>query len=256
MGKDLENYGDLLSPYIAEKISVKKVKWVQPKRSKFWQRKKENYLGIGSIIHHASKNSKVWGSGIIDQSQKISSAKFLAVRGPETRKYLNELGYSCPEVYGDPSLLLPEYYFPKIDKKFSLGIIPHYSEYDEIKSLYTDSEDISVIDLMTNDIEKTTEKILECDKVISTSLHGIIIPHAYGIPAIWAKYSDRIFGNDIKYMDYYASVGIFDNQPFDLKKSISTADLDLIFNDHFNQPNSARIELLKIGLKKSCPFIK
>ena len=65
--KDKENYGDLLSKYLVENISGKKVKWVQPKKQPWYKIDKKNYLAIGSILPHASKNSIIWGSGIIDQ---------------------------------------------------------------------------------------------------------------------------------------------------------------------------------------------
>ena len=116
--KPKENYGDLLSKYIVEKISAEKVKWVHPKKQPWYRFDKTNYLGIGSILAHASKNSIVWGSGIIDQNHPVEKADFRAVRGPKTRERLLALGYKCPEIYGDPALLLPKYFNPKVEKKY------------------------------------------------------------------------------------------------------------------------------------------
>lgn len=84
--KKKENYGDLLSKYLVEKISGREINWVHPKRQPWYKWNKTNYLAIGSIIHHASKDSIVWGSGIIDKEQHIEKADFRAVRGPQTRK--------------------------------------------------------------------------------------------------------------------------------------------------------------------------
>lgn len=53
--KPKENYGDLLSKYIVEKISAEKVKWVHPKKQPWYRLDKTNYLGIGSILAHASR---------------------------------------------------------------------------------------------------------------------------------------------------------------------------------------------------------
>src|SRR5690606_14410 len=85
--RDKENYGDLLSKYLVEKISGRKVRFVHPKKQPWYRWNKKHYLSVGSIIHHATPDSVVWGSGIIDQKQKIAKADFRAVRGPRTRKY-------------------------------------------------------------------------------------------------------------------------------------------------------------------------
>ena len=115
-----ENYGDLLSKYLVEKISGRKVKWVNPRKLPWYRLKKRHYLAIGSILHHASKQSIIWGSGIIDRKHNVPNADFRAVRGPQTRKYLKDLGITCPEVYGDPALLLPRYFKPEIKKKYKI----------------------------------------------------------------------------------------------------------------------------------------
>lgn len=253
--KEKENYGDLLSKYLVEKISGRKVKWIQPQKTPWYKFDKRNFLAAGSIIHHSNNHSIVWGSGIIDRVQPVASANFKAVRGPETRNYLLEAGYDCPEVYGDPAILLPLYYNPKQKKKYRLGIIPHYQDYDQIISLYGDEKDVLVIDLKTLDVEQVTFKILQCENIISSSLHGLIVSHAYGIPAIWIRFSDKLFGDNIKFTDYQKSVKIdeYKGKQF-LGKKISRDDLLKKFNDYQSLPSSEVIKDLQQGLMRSCPF--
>jgi pyruvyltransferase len=89
---------------------------------------RENYVSIGSILHFSDKNSIVWGAGFISKDSycKVPPKKILAVRGPLTRKKLIEQNIECPKIYGDPALLLPIFYHPKIKKKYEIGIVPHY----------------------------------------------------------------------------------------------------------------------------------
>ncbi len=252
--KKKENYGDLLSKYLVEKISGKQIQWVHPKKQAWYKWDKTNYVTIGSILHHASKESIVWGSGIIDKEQQIIKADYRAVRGPQTRKILLELGYECPEVYGDPALLLPRYYHPEVEKKYKLGVIPHYHDFTSISELYKNDPEILVIDLMTLDVEEVTREILSCKKTISSSLHGVIVSHAYEIPSIWVEFSNMIFGDGIKYRDYLESVEIPFYQAEFLDKKMPLQEIELLFGLNPNLPNEGIIEELCDILIKVCPF--
>jgi pyruvyltransferase len=46
--------------------------------------------------------------------------------------------------------------------------------------------------------------LLSCRIIVSSSLHGLIFAHAYGLPAIWIKLSDRLVGGEFKFHDHYA----------------------------------------------------
>lgn len=254
--KDKENYGDLLAKYLVEKISGKKVEWVHPKKQPWYKFHKLNYLTIGSIIHHASKDSIVWGSGIIDNIQPVGKADFKAVRGPQTRKFLMARGYDCPKIFGDPALLLPKYFYPEVAKEYKIGIIPHYNDYKEVAEDYKKESDIIVIDLMTMEVEDVTRQIMACKKIISSSLHGIIVSHAYNIPALWVKFSDKIFGDGIKYRDYLESVSIpFYESPF-LENKLNLLEIESFFQHYPVLPEKGKIEELVKGLIDCCPFTR
>ncbi|PTX44092.1 polysaccharide pyruvyl transferase [Christiangramia gaetbulicola] len=254
LSKKKENYGDLVSKYLIEKISGKNTEWIHPKKQPWYRLNKVVYLGAGSIIHHATKHSIVWGSGIIDNKQEIQEAKFLAVRGPQTMGFLHQKGYSCPEVYGDPALLLPKFYFPDIEKSYKIGIIPHYHDYDLVNSWYKDSEEIIVIDLMTLDVEEVTRKIIACKQTISSSLHGIIVSHAYNIPSVWVRFSKKIFGNNIKYQDYMESVQLPFYSGKMINEKISDSEIESMIQEKPNLPYPELIKSLQDGLMHSCPF--
>jgi pyruvyltransferase len=254
MKKSKENFGDLLSKYIVEKISEKSVRWIHPKKIR-WFQKNDHYFGIGSILHLTTKYSSVWGSGIINEELSIEAKRFYAVRGPRTREYLLKRNIHCPEIYGDPGILLSDFFKPRIKKKYDVGIVPHYVDFNKVKAKFEKHPSIRVVDLMTNDIEKTAIEIIECESIISSSLHGVIIAHTYGIPAICVKFSDEIYGDGIKYKDYYESINI----PFKerMKIDLETMSFDRLNNIIKNQgtrPDENMIRCLKKGLIESCPF--
>jgi len=251
--KDRENYGDLLSRYLVEKISGQKVEWVHPKKQSWFKWNKKNYLAIGSIIHHATKDSIVWGSGIIDREQKVTKADFRAVRGPRTRDFLINLGYECPEIYGDPALLLPEFYNPPVKKKYRLAVIPHYHDFNLAKEIFGNTPDILVIDLMTMDVEDVTRQILSCAKSISSSLHGLIVSHAYNIPCVWVEFSKKLFGDGVKFTDYFESMAIEPYVPPFLTKD-ENIDPETLFIKFPPLSPPRKLGEVKEALMAVCPF--
>lgn len=253
--RNRENYGDLLSKYLVEKISGKPVKFVQPKKQPWYKMNKTNFLAVGSILHHATKHSIVWGSGIIDHDQEIAEADFRTVRGPQTRDFLLKLGYNCPEVYGDPALLLPKYYHPQVEKRYKIGVVPHYHDYKTAVAFFGDKPGIKVIDLLTMNVEEVTRQILSCENIISSSLHGLIVAHAYQIPVLWVKFSDKIFGNGIKYVDYFESLKlpVYEAEFIEIGKTV--VELIELMQEKILLPEPQQIEKIQKDLLESCPFL-
>jgi pyruvyltransferase len=254
-GKSKENYGDLLGKYLVEKISGKKVIFAFPKKFSFLDYFMPIYVTAGSILAHVNYKCIVWGSGIIAADCEIANANFLAVRGPQSQKHLINQGFEVPSVYGDPGLLLSKYYNPDIKKKYRFGIVPHYNDYKKIKDWYENIEDVLLIDLMTNDIEATTDTFLQCEHIISSSLHGVIISHAFGIPAIWQQFTNKVFGDAIKYRDYFESVEI-EPYLFPIKETpYLVNEMEALFSeDEQVLPKSGVVERLQRELLNVCPF--
>ncbi|MFD0977926.1 polysaccharide pyruvyl transferase family protein [Salinimicrobium gaetbulicola] len=253
--REKENYGDLLGKYLVEKIAGRPIKFVHPKKQPWYKWNRTNYLTAGSILHHATKDSIVWGSGIIDREHSIAPAHFRAVRGPRTRQFLMDSGYNCPEVYGDPALLMPEYFNPKVMKKYKVGIIPHYHDHKQVFDTYKDDLDIKVIDLLTLDVEDVTKQILECESTISSSLHGIIVSHAYGIPSVWVEFSNKLFGDGVKFADYLESVDVPLYDPEYLNRRYSTEDFLKLIGDFQATIKPEKLKGLQESLLRSCPFL-
>ncbi|ANQ47877.1 polysaccharide pyruvyl transferase family protein [Flammeovirga sp. MY04] len=228
-----ENWGDDINYFFLREI-IKRPITVFNQYSLAYRLNLKNYLVIGSVIDMLSrKNTEIWGAGIIDEKNVLSIKpnKVYAVRGPLTRKKLLEQGVKCPEVYGDPALLIPLHYKPSVKKEYSIGFIPHRSNLERIDDFTIDGvqiserQDILVIDL--SNYKKWTDiidQICSCENIISASLHGLIMAEAYKIPNVWVEFGKPLIGGHFKFHDFFLSIRrdretpfIIDNYEFPLK---------------------------------------
>jgi len=187
------NLGDALSPVILENFTEHKSELASSDES-------GKLLLVGSLLDIVKDNDTICGIGSNKPNFTLEAndtMRFISVRGPLTRFQIK--GADVPKNYGDPALLLPLMYFPKIEKKKKTGIIPHYVD----KKYFTKDQ---IIDI-EQDYKTFVDQILECDEIISSSLHGIIIAEAYGIKTKWVMYGDKIEGGEFKYQDYFLGTG-------------------------------------------------
>ncbi len=252
--KPQENFGDVLSKYLVEKISGKNVIWKYPKKNKWNPFKKEIYFTTGSILAHVTNNCIVWGSGIISKQDEVDEAVFLAVRGPETYNYLTNKGYSVQKVFGDSAIVLPKYYNPKIEAQYELGIIPHYIDYSKVLEWYKDDKSVKVINLLNNDVEAVINEILNCKQILSSSLHGVIVSHTYNIPAVWIEFSNKLSGDGVKFVDYFKSVEIEPYLPNRYSKKMRNNLVKDLFKNYQSLPKENLINTLSDKLLSVCPF--
>lgn len=210
------NMGDILPPFIFEKLGFK---------PKYVSENTENkLLSIGSIISRVNEGDTVWGSGIIHRKNKIElDANYLAVRGPLTGEQVG-----C-QTYGDPALLCPLFWkFENESTIKKIGIVPHYVDYELV-----DGEKINILNANPINVIKN---IIKYESIVSSSLHGIIIAHAYGIPAAWIKLSNNLTGDNSKFEDYALSVDI-ELRPYDKIEDVK-----------FVLPDSKKIEKIQQDL--------
>ncbi|WP_156383835.1 hypothetical protein [Methylobacterium sp. Leaf456] len=92
------------------------------------------------------------------------------------------------------------------------------------------------------------DAVLSCRRILSSSLHGLILAHAYGIPATWLKISDRPLGDDFKFRDYWASIGRDDVSPVEARGG-ALIDPEA----GVSTPGEARVDLF--ALLAACPFL-
>ena len=224
---DTRNWGDALAPWLLEKLTGEAPELV-PLREIC---ERPNLLTVGSVLRMVDAQTTVWGSGFISADDGLGihhwgearsevrqrPASVRAVRGPRTREKLLAMGLPCPEVFGDPALLLPRFLPAASGRRFELGVVPHYSDrkHPALAELRQDRR-VMVIDVRLGtlgrllgrpDLGRFIREVTACDRIVSSSLHGLVVAEAYGIPSQRARLGEGLVGGDFKFEDFLASVG-------------------------------------------------
>jgi pyruvyltransferase len=210
------NWGDMLNPFLLSRIVNAPV--ISAKRV-FNFRSKDIVFGIGSILTKELDKAVVWGSGFIkDPGRIVSPPKhILALRGKLTEEIFSREGVNVPGLYGDPALLYPLYFDVKNEKKFRLGIIPHYKDLDHplMKKIEKLDSSIKIISPLAG-LEQFPNMVNSCEMILSSSLHGLILSDALGLPNRRFTLSDKIIGGNFKFNDYYSGVSVTPPHTIDL----------------------------------------
>ncbi len=169
------------------------------------------------ILRHIYTNPVIlWSSGFIStptgQEKKLRRNIIpAAVRGQLSLNYVNKfLNKECCDcVLGDAGILASELLEKKPEKKYSLGIIPHDNERGHIRytQLQSKINNSTIIDVR-GEVKDILKKIAECECIISSSLHGLIIADGFHIPNRQVILTDKLAGDGFKFADYYSSYGL------------------------------------------------
>jgi pyruvyltransferase len=112
---------------------------------------------------------------------------------------------------GDPGLLAADLIDdPEPEKIYDLGIVPHWSDriLEQRPEFYSSKWDTKVILADRPAMEVITD-ISHCHKIVTSSLHGMILADSFGIPRRLELVPDwdPSQGGDFKFRDYGESVG-------------------------------------------------
>lgn len=203
-----QNFGDALSGDLIERLTNQKISIV---KDPLINQKK--LLALGSILNYAKTGDIIWGTGRNgtkpDHAHQFTDLDVRAVRGPLTRQFLLDKGINCPEIYGDPTLLIPML-FPEFKKAENPSreyvIIPHFSD----EHLFSDHPNMVSV---KEDWKEVVIKILDSKFVIASALSGVIVAEAFGIPAR-LLIVDNVSNTEnlFKYEDYYQGTNRFSFQ--------------------------------------------
>lgn len=247
------NIGDSINPLIIENIigyKVQHAEWNECETSgigsglrRFFMRKEDVFASreglrkklTGSMV---LRPCQLWSAGFIRycDEKEIPLRRHLqvaSVRGELSRKRIEQiLGKPINCTLGDAGLLASELLKEKTGKKYRLGIIAHQREIGEKEwdELHDSISNSILLDVRADPME-TLRKMSECECIISSSLHGLIIADSFGIPNQRVVLTDRLAGDGFKFDDYYSSFGIVPEQPINLKETM-TIDIEKIIDGY------------------------
>lgn len=194
----------------------------------------------------------LWSAGFltsaVDKELLLRKNVLVAsARGELSKQRLETiLGKKLDATTGDAGLLCSELIKEKVLKKYRLGIIPHDSEREE-GDYFRIREEIkdSVIIDVRKDPMKMLRLMVECECIISSSLHGLIIADSFHIPNKQIVLTDKLAGDGFKFRDYYSCFGLEQNAQ-DLRID-RTINVDKIIEEYpvsFDAVEQKKVEIV------------
>lgn len=182
------NFGDELGPEVLARLGYR-VRRVRVRDA--------DLISCGSVLEVAAAAARtgcvVWGAGLQrGRACDIARLDVRAVRGCLTAA---TIGLS-DVVLGDPGLLVPKLW-KRPPVRHRVGVVRHYT--DTRTFPWADL----VIDTTINDtrtVDQVVEQVGSCAAIASSSLHGLIVAAAWGIPTMRLPW-ERVVGGDFKFAD-------------------------------------------------------
>lgn len=197
----LQNFGDHLSLWLSDKLTGRE----------FGFSNDRELIISGSVLQEATPESVVYGAGYGSMFQFTQARYISYVRGHFTRQLLKQQGNTAnPEVF-EPAYCLREF-FEDIQPDIDVGYIPHYIDADIYKP-----SDWHCIGICTG-IENVIREMLRCKKIVTSSLHGMVIADLFERPSCLVRVSDKIAGDGFKYVDYWSFINATPYAPIPIER--------------------------------------
>lgn len=253
------NLGDQLSATMVAALTRRPVSHVH------FNAQHSRLVAIGSIGHQQKAGTvHFWGTGfgewirnaagVLEAFQGFSDTNYVvhALRGPFSQRILANSGIEAPPIFGDPAWFLPRLMPERPVPRHELGVVLHVSELAEKTPKANPSPKLLKYQAGLNDNIKLIstfheptwdgfklklEEILSCKRIISRSLHGMLIAEAYGIPCAFGANTFRGAQRlsvaeapkilDLRFADAYAGYGCRDVLSYGVPKTV-VSDWDKI----------------------------
>ncbi len=237
-GRSGENFGDQLTPLLLSHLGIR-CKWSPVDQAEL--------VGIGSILEQVPDAfaGLIWSSGLLYETTRktFPQANVLAVRGRLTLERI-DCDNKNAVCLGDAGLLC-HLLWRRGRKKFKLGLIPHYVDVADpiVRAIQSRSNEVVVIDVGAEPRE-VIDTVGQCEHVLSSSLHGLILADSLGVPNRWMELNrgpETVLGAGFKFRDYYSALGISDAEPLRPDGS-ETLDVLLPLFSGYHRPGLAALQ--------------
>jgi hypothetical protein len=165
-------------------------------------------ITVGSLLQSVPTtfSGTILGSGFIEDGpvKRYEAASILLVRGELTR---SRLGVG-DVLLGDPGLLASRLVPSQSVKRYSLGIVAHYADREDARIARIarhGGAGVKIIDVRSP-VRRVLREVAQCQNILSSSLHGLIVADAYGIPNRWIALQAAGDIGDYKFRDYFSSL--------------------------------------------------
>lgn len=202
------NFGDALSPLVVAHLSGRPVAWAHRGECALYAAGSLMTMIANAHAEARTDGSRplVWGSGMMAPvaTRFLPNVRLALVRGPITATLLG----ARFDGYGDPGLLAPEVLAAAPARQDRIGVVPHLSKLDDpalARALAADPR-LTLIDVTTPDPLDVVRQIAACAFVFSSSLHGLVVADAFGVPNTWLDPAGNHGAAALKFYDYAAGV--------------------------------------------------
>lgn len=180
------NFGDALTPWLLPRYGIVPFHTSAAESS---------LVGVGSILEMVPEDFRgaVWGAGLMnDAPYTLPHARFLAVRGRQTREHL---GLSDDVALGDPGLLISRHVRRRA-AEVVLAAVPHgmHAGHPAFNSLAERNPvDVRLVDVRQSPAH-VARRIASATAIVTSSLHGLVYADSFGIPAVWVALDPPLRG--------------------------------------------------------------
>lgn len=180
-----DNFGDVLTPLLFDRLRGIRLEWTE--------REDADLIAIGSIADTIPRgySGTILGTGCMyDNPIALESAHVLALRGVFTAR----LAGLHPPLLADLGLLASDL-APRVRRDVAIGTVR--ADGDPRPPIGFELDPMS-------DAETIIASAARCQRIVSSSLHGLILADALGIPNMWDPYPPV---PAFKFHDYASAYG-------------------------------------------------